>query len=77
LVVADTCGGLTLTSHEAALRRLEEAGARVTSWIQILLEFQRDWTRHDTYEAARAIVVENAGGYGIGLAYAREMIHPV
>jgi nicotinamidase-related amidase len=75
-VVADTCGGLTQISHELALRRLEHAGARMTSWIQILLEFQRDWTRHETYEAARAIVVENGGGYGLGLAYAREMIHP-
>ena len=35
-----------------------------------------DWTRHETYEAARAIVVTNGGGYGMGLAYAREMIHP-
>ena len=75
-VVADACGGLTLASHELALRRLEQAGARLTSWIQVLLEFQRDWTRHATYEAARAIVVANGGGYGMGLAYAREMIHP-
>jgi hypothetical protein len=30
----------------------------------VLLEFQRDWTRHATYEAARAIVVANGGGYG-------------
>lgn len=75
-VVADTSGGLTLASHELALRRLEQAGARLCSWIQVLLEFQRDWTRHDTYEAARAIVVANGGGYGMGLAFAREMIHP-
>lgn len=75
-VVGDACGGLTPTSHEFALRRLEQAGARPTSWIQVLLEFQRDWTRHETYEAARAIVVSNGGGYGMGLAYAREMIHP-
>ena len=75
-VVADTCGGLTLASHELALRRLEQAGARLCSWIQVLLEFQRDWTRHATYDAARAIVVANGGGYGMGLAYAREMIHP-
>jgi nicotinamidase-related amidase len=74
-VVGDTCGGLTSAGHELALRRMETAGAQVTSWIQVLLEFQRDWTRHDTYEAARAIVVANGGGYGIGLAYAREMIH--
>ena len=75
-VVADACGGLTLTSHELALRRLEQAGARLCSWIQVLLEFQRDWTRHATYEAARAIAVANGGGYGMGLAYAREMIYP-
>jgi nicotinamidase-related amidase len=75
-VVADACGGLTTTSHDLALRRTEAAGAKLTSWIQVLLEFQRDWTRHETYEAARAIVVEHGGGYGIGLAYAREMLHP-
>ncbi|BAF88118.1 isochorismatase hydrolase [Azorhizobium caulinodans ORS 571] len=75
-VVADACGGLTATSHDLALRRLEAAGATLTSWLQMLLELQRDWTRHDTYEAARAIVVEHGGGYGTGLAYARDMIKP-
>jgi nicotinamidase-related amidase len=75
-VVADACGGLTPAGHELALRRVEQAGARLTSWIQVLLEFQRDWTRHEAYEAARAIVVANGGGYRMGLAYAREMIHP-
>jgi nicotinamidase-related amidase len=76
-VVADACGGLTPVSHELALRRLEQAGARLCSWIQVLLELQRDWTRRATYDAARAIVVANGGGYGMGLAYAREMIHSV
>ena len=45
----------------------------MTSWIQVLLELQRDWTRHETYDGARAIVESHGGGYGIGLAYAREM----
>ncbi|MGY2492327.1 hydrolase [Cupriavidus sp. CP313] len=76
VVVADACGGLTPTSHELALRRMASAGAVMTSWLQLLLEFQRDWTRHDTYEKARAIVVEHGGGYGTGLAYARDMIKP-
>jgi len=65
-----------LANHDLALRRLEQAGARLCSRIQVLLEFQRDWTRHATYELARAIVVANGGGYGMGLGYAREMIHP-
>jgi nicotinamidase-related amidase len=75
-VVADTCGGLTPVGHQHALERMLAAGAQMTSWIQVLLEFQRDWTRHATYEGARSIVESNGGGYGIGLTYAREMIHP-
>ncbi len=75
-VVGDTCGGLTPAGHDLALRRMEAAGAQLVSWLQVLLEFQRDWTHHETYEAARAIVEENGGGYGMGLAYARTMIHP-
>jgi len=75
-VVADTCGGLTPSSHDFALRRMEAAGARVTSWIQVLLELQRDWSRKATYDGARAIVEANGGGYGIGLIYARDMIKP-
>jgi nicotinamidase-related amidase len=75
-VVADACGGLTSAGHELALRRMEAAGAHLTSWLQVLLEFQRDWTRHETYDQARAIVETFGGGYGIGLAYARDMIKP-
>ena len=76
-VVGDACGGLSLMGHDLALRRMEAAGAKMTSWIQVLLEFQRDWTRHETYGGARAIVEANGGGFGMGLAYARDMIHPV
>jgi len=52
------------------------AGAVMTSWIQVVLEFRRDWTRKDTYDGARAIVEANGGGYSIGLPYSRDMIHP-
>lgn len=76
-VVGDACGGLTPVGHELALRRLEAAGARMTSWIQVLLEFQRDWTRHETYDGARSIVEAHGGGYGMGLAYSRDMIRPL
>ncbi len=75
-VVADACGGITSESHALALRRMEGAGAQMTSWIQVLLELQRDWTRHETYSGARAIVEAFGGGYGIGLAYSRDMVHP-
>lgn len=75
-VVGDACGGLTPQSHQLALLRMQAASIGMTSWIQVLLELQRDWTRHDTYDGARAIVEEFGGGYGIGLVYARDMIKP-
>lgn len=75
-VVADACAGVTLDGHQYGIRRMEQAGITITSWLQVLLEFQRDWTRHATYEAARSVVVDHGAAYGIGLAYARDMIHP-
>lgn len=73
-IVGDACGGLTGRSNDLALRRLEASGVWMTSWLQVLLELQRDWTRKETYDGARAIVEEFGGGYGIGLSYARDMI---
>lgn len=73
-VVADTCGGLTETGHELALRRMQARGATMTSWLQVVLELQRDWTRKATYDAARTVITRNGGGYGIGLNYARDML---
>lgn len=54
-VVADACGGLTELGHDLALRRMEGEGALMTSWMRVLLELQRDWTRREPYEGARAL----------------------
>ena len=42
LIVANAYGGLTKSGHDLALSRAEKAGAVLTSWIQVLLEFKRD-----------------------------------
>lgn len=73
-VVGDACGGFTAIGHDLALRRMQDSGASMTSWLQVVLELQRDWTRKATYDAARAIIERNGGGYGIGLNYARDML---
>jgi nicotinamidase-related amidase len=70
-VVADACGGLTPQGHDLALRRMAAAGILMTSWLQVLLELQRDWTRRDSCDGARAIVEEFAGGHGIDPAQVR------
>lgn len=68
-IVGDCCGGMTLESHNLALQRLAGAGARMTSWMQVLLELQRDWNHTGTYASAKEILEEFGGGYGVGLWY--------
>jgi len=74
-VVGDACGGLSAVGHELALQRMSAQGAQLTSWLQVVLELQRDWTRKETYDGARAVIESNGGGYGIGLRYAKEMLN--
>ncbi len=47
-VVADAVGGTSLQAHEAALRRIEQAGGKLISKTQLYCELQRDWNRQET-----------------------------
>jgi nicotinamidase-related amidase len=47
-VVVDAVGGTSVAAHEAALRRVEQAGARLISKTQLYCELQRDWIRTQT-----------------------------
>jgi nicotinamidase-related amidase len=46
--VVDACGGASPEGHHAALQRLIQAGAKPTSWVQLICELQRDWQRKQT-----------------------------
>ncbi|MGN6741610.1 hydrolase [Dyella sp.] len=46
--VVDACGGTSLEAHNAGLERLAQAGAKPTSWVQLICELQRDWNREAT-----------------------------
>jgi nicotinamidase-related amidase len=73
-VVADASGGVTPQAHEHALQRMINAGAVPVTWIQVLLELQRDWARGETYGAVMEIVKEHGGAYGLGVVYAQSVI---
>ena len=73
--VDDASGGTSLTAHNAAMRRVEQAGAIPVTAIQVLLEYQRDWAHKDTYDAVMEIVKEHTGAYGQGVEYAYTMVH--
>jgi nicotinamidase-related amidase len=46
--VVDAVGGTSLEAHRTALARVQQAGARLTTWVQIICELQRDWARSTT-----------------------------
>jgi nicotinamidase-related amidase len=67
--VVDAIGGTSVEAHEAALRRMVQAGARPVSWVQVLCELQRGWARKETVSAFMDLFVETGGTAGIQFAY--------
>jgi nicotinamidase-related amidase len=72
-IVTDASGGVTVEAHERAIQRMIQAGAVPMTWLQVLLEWQRDWARQGTYEAVTALAREHGGAYGLGIGYAKTM----
>lgn len=73
-VVTDASGGVSPQAHEHAVQRMMHSGAVPVTWVQVLLELQRDWARQETYGAVMEIVKEHAGAYGLGVVYAQAVI---
>lgn len=73
--VEDASGGTSEVAHRAAMQRIVQAGAVPVTALQVLLEFQRDWARKETYNDVIAIVKEHGGAYGQGVEYAYTMVH--
>lgn len=71
--VVDASGGVSNTAHDMAVQRMVQAGAKPITWLQYLLELQRDWARGETYDAVTKIAKDHGGGYGLGIIYAKEM----
>jgi nicotinamidase-related amidase len=71
--VTDASGGVSKEAHDMAVQRMVQAGAKPITWVQYLLELQRDWARGSTYAAVMDIAKEHGGGYGLGIIYAGAM----
>lgn len=74
-VIEDHCGDLDLRTREAAMRRLEQAGAKSVTWTQVMFEWQRDWALKETYAAVMDIAKNHIGAYGVGVEYPYTMVH--
>jgi nicotinamidase-related amidase len=74
-MVVDASGGTSKDAHDYAMQRMIQAGVVPVTWQQVMLEWQRDWARRETYDAVMAIVREHSGAYGMGVDYAYTMVH--
>jgi nicotinamidase-related amidase len=74
-MVADASGATSADAQKYAMDRMVQAGVVPVTWQQVLLEWQRDWARKDTYDSTIAIVKEHSGAYGMGVDYAYTLIH--
>ena len=74
-MVTDASGGTSKEAHDYAMQRMIQVGVVPMTWQQVLLEWQRDWARKETYDAVMAIVREHSGAYGMGVDYAYTMVH--
>ena len=70
-VVVDAVGGTSVAAHEAALRRIEQAGGKMISVAQLFCELQRDWARKETVPAFMNLFIETGGTAGIQFSYDR------
>jgi nicotinamidase-related amidase len=57
--VVDAVGGTSVEAHRAGLERVVQAGARPTSWVQVICELQRDWARTETVKAFTEILFDS------------------
>ena len=69
-VVVDACGGVDRDTHEAGLRRMVEAGAVLGSWLGIMSEWQRDWTRYqEQHDGLMDLIQAHAGSFARAVSF--------
>src|ERR1700692_2191564 len=66
-VVTDACGGVSVESHDMAVRRMVQAGAVPINWMAVLGEWQRDWAREKSANALGPVILEHGGGRRVRL----------
>ena len=68
-MVVDAVGGTSKVAHDAAIRRMENAGAISISTAGLFCELQRDWNRTETVEGFVKLFIETGGNAGIQFSF--------
>jgi nicotinamidase-related amidase len=67
--VVDAVGGTSVVAHEAALRRMEKAGAQPVSLMGLICEIQRDWARGETVPGMLGVLAGVSNSVGLSVGY--------
>jgi len=73
--VDDCSGGTSDSAHRNAMTRMTQAGVVPVTWVQVMLEWQRDWARKTSYNDVMRTVIEHGGVYGQAVEYCFTMVH--
>jgi nicotinamidase-related amidase len=63
--LVDVSGGLSQTAHDTALQRMIQAGVTPVTWMAVMSEWQRDWTRTETAAGLFEVAREHGGAYAL------------
>jgi len=73
-VVTDACGGVSVESHDMAVRRMVQAGVVPINWLAVLGEWQRDWAREKSANALGPVILEHGGASAVALAWEFQLL---
>src|SRR6476660_6981459 len=75
-VVPDASGGVTVESHDMAIRRLVAAGVQPITWLALTGELQRDWARTEKLKEVAQVFLDHGGAAGSVLAWEIQLLGP-
>jgi len=67
--VVDAVGGTSIVAHDAALRRMEKAGAQPVSVMNLVCEIQLDWARSETVPGMLGVLSGAGNIVGLSVGY--------
>ncbi|HMH34670.1 MAG TPA: hydrolase [Puia sp.] len=67
--VVDAVVGTSVVAHDAALRRMEKAGAQPVSVMGLICEIQRDWARGETVPGMLGVLAGTGNIVGLSVEY--------
>jgi nicotinamidase-related amidase len=73
-VATDSCGGVSVESHDMAVRRMVQAGVVPINWMAVLGEWQRDWAREKSANALGPVILEHGGASAVALAWEFQLL---